>query len=84
MTRDQLEKDRARLVAAAESSFGMREGVKRLRDGAHVRLVRISVQFYPKEHWIVEDISDVPRFEIVKGSGRKLTDDIKSRLEEFP
>jgi hypothetical protein len=82
MSRDKLETDRKRLVIAAEARFGMREGVKRLRDGEDVRLVRISVQFYPKEHWIIEDIVGTP-FDIVKDSGRALTDEIKSRLEEF-
>lgn len=82
MSWDKLEADRKRLVVAAETQFGMREGVKRLRDGEGVRLVRISVQFYPKEHWIIEDIAGTP-FDIVKGSGRTLTDDIKARLEEF-
>lgn len=76
-----LEKQRAARVAKAESRAGMREGVYVLR-GHNPPHVRITIQFYPKEHWIVEDINVIGGA-VIEGTCRSLTDDIRAKLESW-
>lgn len=81
MNRASLEKQRAGRVAKAEARAGIKEGVYVLRDAAHPH-VRVTVNFYPKECWIIEDVNVIGGASI-PGTGRKLTDDVKARLESF-
>lgn len=81
MSRQSLEKQRVSRVAKAEQRAGIREGVYVLRDAKHTH-VRVTVQFYPREHWIVEDIN-IMGGSAIKGTERRLTDDDKAKLESW-
>lgn len=76
-----LEKQRAARVANAERRAGVREGVHVLRGAKHPH-VRVTVQFYPKEHWIIEDVN-IMGGGIIEGTGRPLTNDDKAKLESW-
>lgn len=82
MDRHALEKQRAARVAKAEARAGMREGVYVL-PGHKPPHVRVTIQFYPKEHWIVEDVNVLAGGAIVEGTARPLTDEIKAKLESW-
>lgn len=81
MTRSSLEKQRMARVAKAEQKLGMREGVYIL-PGNEPPHVRLSVNFYPKERWYIEDVN-ILGGAAVKGTARPLTDEIKAKLESW-
>src|SRR5262249_27433839 len=76
-----VSEQRARRVAKAEKRLGLREGIYVLR-GAPQSLVRITVKFYPRVQWVVEDIN-VTDGAPIPGTSRKLTDDIRVRLASW-
>jgi hypothetical protein len=82
MTREALERIRARKVTRAEQRSGLTDGgVYRLP--GHESLVRVSVLFYPNEHWIIEDVDISKGGASIPDTGRALTDETKAKLESW-
>jgi hypothetical protein len=76
--RQKLNAERARRVLAVEKRDKIREGHYRL-DG---KFVRIWIEFYPTERWLVEDAS-LPRGEGIEGTCRRLNAAEMKRLENW-
>jgi hypothetical protein len=78
VSREKLDQERRRALTVAEAKAGIREG-HYLLDG---NFVDVWVLFYPKVQWWIADARR-PRGERIKGTTRKLTDDVKARLESW-
>lgn len=72
-----IAEERERRVAIEERKAGVREAHYRLDDG----FVDVWVSFYPKVQWWIAD-ADL-RGERLTRTTRKLTDDVKKRLEDW-
>lgn len=78
----QLERQRAKLVARAETISGLRDG-STYRVRAERRFVRVSLRFYPHQFWAVEDLTNDAPMTPIEGTYRKLDNDLKDKLEEW-
>lgn len=78
----QLEKQRAKLVAKAEKQSGLRDG-STYRVRGESRFVRVSLRFYPSQFWAVEDLHADGPMTPIKGSYRKLDEELKTKLESW-
>jgi hypothetical protein len=74
-TKKKLEKQRGARLAKASARDGVQEGHFRL----HGQFVRVWLNFYPNECWMVCDAA-LPRGEDIDGTARKLSDDDKRNL----
>lgn len=83
MSRRDLQNQRKRWVKRAEERFGMREGVYRYEDSGAARWVKLAVEFYPREHWLITDVCLSPVPEEVEGTTRPLPEEMKTKLKNF-
>jgi hypothetical protein len=81
---DKLERERFERVRKVSERDGIREGQYKLRhEGGAFTWVALDLVFYPRETWFVTDLDGTLVGNKIPGTRRKLTDDVKARLEDW-
>ena len=81
----ELELARRRRVEKESKKANLHEGHFKITEGDKVRWFKVWVNFYPKVHWMIEEVEELPRGEEkpIPGTRRKLDEKTKAKLESW-
>lgn len=79
-----LELQRQAAVKKESERSGIHEGLYKITEGKTTRWYTVWVEFYPKVHWMIEEVRDLMSPEMkLPGTRRKLDDATKGKLRTW-